>query len=199
MVALQPRHWCDIILPDSFCSVLGLAKSLLFLHNQNQLTTTTSAHIALSRLIPTLTGFLPENPINARTKVEIGTVASDRHGVTTTSQQSISLIVLDLTSSLFINMSLPPIPCYVPGNAISFSTARGKKSSPHSWVTTHLVVWNTQGNVHESLRQAPELHLVRVQHTARPLDEPVPDLNISLKRRLKLATSLLRLVMKAWT
>jgi hypothetical protein len=32
--------------------------------------------------------------------------------------------------------------------------------------------------VHGGLRQTPKLHLVRVQHTARPLDEPVPDLNI---------------------
>jgi len=32
--------------------------------------------------------------------------------------------------------------------------------------------------VHEGLRQAPELHLVRIQRIARPLDEPVPDLDI---------------------
>jgi hypothetical protein len=32
--------------------------------------------------------------------------------------------------------------------------------------------------MHEGLRQAPELHLVRVQHIACPLDEPIPDLDI---------------------
>jgi hypothetical protein len=32
--------------------------------------------------------------------------------------------------------------------------------------------------VHEGLRQAPEPHLVWVQHIARPLDEPVPNLDI---------------------
>ena len=32
--------------------------------------------------------------------------------------------------------------------------------------------------MHEGLRQAPELHLVGVQHTACLLDEPVPDLDI---------------------
>ena len=32
--------------------------------------------------------------------------------------------------------------------------------------------------MNEGLRKAPELHLVRVQHIARPLDKPVSDLNI---------------------
>ena len=41
---------------------------------------------------------------------------------------------------------------------------------------THIVVWKMQGSVHEGLRLASELHLVRVQHTAHPLDEPVLNL-----------------------
>lgn len=43
---------------------------------------------------------------------------------------------------------------------------------------THPVLLTSQRNIQGGLKNAPELHLGRFQHTARILDEPVPDLLI---------------------
>lgn len=58
----------------------------------------------------------------------------------------------------------------------------------------------TQGNVHEGVRKAPELHLVWVQHAAHLLDEPISDLDIYghlPEAKVQVGNVLLHLVMKA--
>ena len=61
---------------------------------------------------------------------------------------------------------------------ITIQTASKLTYQKDVFAWTHLKVGNVQGNIHEGLRKAPELHLFWLEHIACQRDELVPNLSV---------------------